>query len=213
MRIVASRPDTRLLSLPWDLPLEEWTEHVVPLPRGLSRHVVRIIRMDTDVYAVKETQEQIAFREYHLLRDLQRMGQPAVVPHGVVTDRPNGQPSALITRFLKFALPYRSLFSHGMRADSIPAVIDALVVLLVRLHLVGFYWGDVSLSNVLFRRNAGALAAYLVDAETGELRRSCRRAYVNAMSRSAARTSSASSWTSRPERSSTASSTRSPSSS
>ena len=42
-------------------------------------------------------------------------------------------------------------------------------MLLVRLHLIGFYWGDVSLSNTLFRRDAGAFAAYLVDAETGEL--------------------------------------------
>ena len=44
------------------------------------------------------------------------------------------------------------------------------MVLLVRLHLADFFWGDVSLSNVLFRRNAGGFAAYLVDAETGELR-------------------------------------------
>ena len=50
------------------------------------------------------------------------------------------------------------------------AALTALVVLLVRLHLAGFFWGDVSLSNVLFRRSAGGFAAYLVDAETGELR-------------------------------------------
>jgi len=42
-------------------------------------------------------------------------------------------------------------------------------VLLVRLHIQGFFWGDVSLSNTLFRRDAGAFAAYLVDAETGRL--------------------------------------------
>ncbi len=36
------------------------------------------------------------------------------------------------------------------------------------MHLAGFFWGDVSLSNVLFRRSAGAFAAYVVDAETGE---------------------------------------------
>jgi hypothetical protein len=47
--------------------------------------------------------------------------------------------------------------------------LDALAVLLVRLHLEGFYWGDVSLSNTLFRRDAGAFAAYLVDVETGTL--------------------------------------------
>ena len=56
-----------------------------------------------------------------------------------------------------------------MTAEHVPTLIDAIVVLLVRLHLAGFYWGDVSLSNVLFRRNAGEFAAYLVDAETGEL--------------------------------------------
>jgi hypothetical protein len=47
-------------------------------------------------------------------------------------------------------------------------MIDAAVVLLVRLHLDGFYWGDCSLSNLLLRRDAGALMAYLVDAETAE---------------------------------------------
>jgi hypothetical protein len=57
-----------------------------------------------------------------------------------------------------------------MTAANLPSLVDAIVVLLVRLHLTGFYWGDVSLSNVLFRRDAGAFAAYLVDAETGELR-------------------------------------------
>ncbi|MDR7251877.1 hypothetical protein J2X46_000849 [Nocardioides sp. BE266] len=174
MRIVASRPDPAILSLPWDTPLEEWPDDVVvPLPRGLSRHIVRIVRLRDRVYAVKETQDDIAFREYRMLRDLQRMGMPAVLPQGVVTGRedPNGDelPAALITQHLQFSLPYRSLFSRGATVADVPVLIDAIVVLLVRLHLAGFYWGDVSLSNVLFRRNAGEFAAYLVDAETGEL--------------------------------------------
>ncbi|WP_148611585.1 DUF4032 domain-containing protein [Nocardioides rubriscoriae] len=175
LHIVANRPDPALLTLPWATPLEEWTDdHVVPLPRGLSRHVVRIVRLRGRTYAVKETVEAIAFREYRLLRDLQRLGLPAVVPQGVVTGRtdPDGEelPSALLTEHLRFSLPYRSLFAHGMTADNLPALVDAIVVLLVRLHLAGFFWGDVSLSNVLFRRTAGDFAAYLVDAETGELR-------------------------------------------
>jgi len=176
LRIVANRPDPALLALPWSTPLEEWTEHVVPLPRGLSRHVVRIVRLGERTYAVKETVEEIAFREYRMLRDLQRMGLPAVVPQGVVTGRvdEHGEPlpAALLTRHLQFSLPYRSLFSHGLTTDNLPSLIDAMVVLLVRLHLAGFYWGDVSLSNVLFRRSAGGFAAYLVDAETGELKSS-----------------------------------------
>jgi hypothetical protein len=175
LRFVASRPNPAIVSLPWSVPLEDWTdEFVVPLPRGLSRHVVRIVRLGNATYAVKETQEPIAFREYRLLRDLQRLGLPAVIPQAVVTGRAghSGEelPTALITQHLSFSLPYRSLFAHGMTADNLPSLVDAIVVLLVRLHLSDFYWGDVSLSNVLFRRDAGAFAAYLVDAETGELR-------------------------------------------
>ena len=173
LRIVASRPDPAIVTLPWSTPLEEWTDdHVVPLPRGLSRHIVRIVRLGQRTYAVKETQEDIAFREYRLLRNLQREGMPTVVPQGVVTGRTDAAGgdlnAALLTEHLQFSLPYRSLFAHGMTADNLPSLVDAIVVLLVRLHLAGFYWGDVSLSNVLFRRSAGEFAAYLVDAETGE---------------------------------------------
>ena len=175
LRIVASRPDPAILTLPWSTPLEEWSdEHVVPLPRGLSRHVVRIIRLGSRTYAVKETNDPIAFREYATLRDMQRLGLPSVVPYGVVAGRVADDgtelQAVLITHHLQFSLPYRSLFSHGLTGDNLPSLVDAIVVLLVRLHLAGFYWGDVSLSNVLFRRNAGEFAAYLVDAETGELR-------------------------------------------
>ncbi len=175
LRIVASRPDPAIVTLPWSTPLEEWTDdYVVPLPRGLSRHVVRIVRLHDRTYAVKETVEEIAFREYRLLRDLQQLGLPAVVPQGVVTGRVDSSgeelPAALLTQHLHFSLPYRSLFAHGLSGEHLPSLIDALVVLLVRLHLADFFWGDVSLSNVLFRRSAGGFAAYLVDAETGELK-------------------------------------------
>src|SRR3954454_17536324 len=180
LHFVASRPDPEIVRLPWSVPLDQWSEdYVVPLPRGLSRHIVRIVRLGDHTYAIKETQEEIAFREYRLLRDLQRLGLPAVKPVGVVTGRENGDgeelPCALLTEHLAFSLPYRALFAHGTSADSLPNLVDALVVLLVRLHLADFYWGDVSLSNVLFRRSAGGFAAYLVDAETGELRPSLSR--------------------------------------
>ncbi|MFC7648798.1 hypothetical protein ACFQX6_56460 [Streptosporangium lutulentum] len=59
--------------------------------------------------------------------------------------------------------------SGTLRPETLNRLMDALAVLLVRLHLSGFYWGDCSLSNILFRRDAGSFAAYLVDAETGEL--------------------------------------------
>src|SRR3954449_12254094 len=174
VRMVATKPNPALVTLPWHLSLDEWGDDVVvPLPRGISRHIVRIVRLGQDVYAVKQTREQWANREYRLLRDLRRLGLPAVEPVGVVSGRETDDDEeiepALVTRHLQYSLPYRSLFSHGLPHDSLPKILDALVVLLVRLHLAGFFWGDVSLSNVLFRRSAGEFAAYLVDAETGEL--------------------------------------------
>jgi len=174
LQITAADPDPALLDLPWPLPLESWpADRLAALPRGISRHVVRFVRHEGAVLAVKEITEKVAQREYGLLRALYRMDLPVVEPVGVVTGRrdPFGDEleSALITRHLQFSLPYRALFSQSLRADTATRLVDALAVLLVRLHLSGFYWGDVSLSNTLFRRDAGAFAAYLVDAETGEL--------------------------------------------
>jgi hypothetical protein len=174
LRISATDPHPGLLSLPWQLPLEDWKgDLLVPLPRGISRHVVRFVRLGDRVYAVKETREEIALGEYRLLRDLRRLKAPAVDPVGVVTGRAtdSGEPiePCLVTRHLMSSLPYRELFSRGVRPDTLPKLVDALVALLTRLHLAGFFWGDCSLSNALFRRSAGEFAAYLVDAETGEL--------------------------------------------
>jgi tRNA A-37 threonylcarbamoyl transferase component Bud32 len=180
VRIVATKPNPALVTLPWHLDLEEWGDDVVvPLPRGISRHVVRIVRVGSEIYAVKQTREHMANREYRLLRDLRRLGLPSVDPVGVVSGRVDVHGEdiepMLVTRHLQYSLPYRSLFSHGLPQESLPKILDALVVLLVRLHLAGFFWGDVSLSNVLFRRSAGEFAAYLVDAETGELHQSLSR--------------------------------------
>lgn len=172
-RFLSAQPNARLIPLPWGTPLEQWPENLlVALPRGISRHVVRFIRVGDDTYAAKEVVEHLALHEYRILHDLTRAGTPAVEPIGVVTHRrgADGTPlnPILLTRHLQFALPYRTLFSSGVRQDTVTRLLDALVVLLARLHLQGFLWGDVSLSNVLFRRDAGAFAAYLVDAETGE---------------------------------------------
>ncbi len=172
MTAAPQAPD--LLDLPWSVPLEEWpSEQLVALPRGISRHVVRFVRLRSSVYAVKEVGRHAAEREYRLLRSLQRLGVPSVEAVAVVNGRqsPDGEPleTALVTRHLQFSLPYRALFSRTLRPDTLVRLLDALAALLVRLHLAGFYWGDCSLSNTLFRRDAGAFAAYLVDAETGEL--------------------------------------------
>lgn len=174
LQITAVSPDPALFDLPWHIPLEQWPEDLLAAyPRGISRHVVRFVRVSGRVLAIKEIGEVVAHREYELLRDLRRLDLPSVKPVGVITGRadPQGRPldSVLITKHLKFSLPYRVLFSRYMAPNMATRLIDALTVLLVRLHVEGFYWGDVSLSNTLFRRDAGSFTAYLVDAETGDL--------------------------------------------
>jgi hypothetical protein len=172
----SSGPDpTDLLTLPWSTPLIEWPKDLmVSLPRGISRHIVRFVRIGGIVYAIKEIFPALAEKEYGLLRELNKRQIPCVTPVGVVSDRVTADgtvlDSALVTKHLRFSLPYRALFSRRMDPDLEPKLLDALAELLVKLHLGGFSWNDCSLSNTLFRRDAGALSAYLVDAETGDLR-------------------------------------------
>jgi len=173
-RFLAARPDADLIRLPWQVPLADWpTQHLVALPRGISRHVVRFLQVGDQFLAAKEILEEVAVQEYRLLGELKRLGVPSVEPVGVVLGRVDveGNPldPILLTRHLPFSLPYRSLFYPGVKHETVNRLLDAMVVLFARLHLSGFYWGDVSLSNILFRRDAGEFAAYLVDAETGEL--------------------------------------------
>ena len=168
--------------LPWQINLEEWPEDpALAEKRGISRHVVRLVRStddpDSEVYAVKETVSEFANREYKALRELAHLGAPSVQSIAVIEGRTNSAneelPCALVTRFLPYSLPYRVLLSgKDVTSNDITMMANALALLLVQLHLLGFWWGDCSLSNTLFRRDAEAFAAYLVDAETGEFQKS-----------------------------------------
>ena len=172
-QVVARTGNPDFLDLPWELPLAKWrSPRLVEVAHGISRHVVRFVDYDGVLYALKELPRRPAEREYRLLRDLGRDSLPVVKIVGVVTGRTTAQDqeldAVLITRYLDFSLPYRVLFSGRGVPDLRNRLLDALSQLLVRLHLDGFFWGDCSLSNTLFRRDAGELAAYLVDAETAE---------------------------------------------
>ena len=176
MRFVFTPPADHaagLLTLPWSVPLANWQDDrlVEIRQRGISRHVVRFAYDDGTLYALKELSERLARREYRLLRALADRGIPAVEAIGIAVDRDPSNPEAdaiLVTKFLTFATTYRAVFSHPRGIQPIDGLLDALVELLVRLHLSGFFWGDCSLSNTLFRHDAGTLEAYLVDAETSE---------------------------------------------
>jgi hypothetical protein len=174
LNITASTVEPGLLALPWDIPLENWPDDTITaLPKGISRHIVRFVQLDGYVIAIKETTDEMAQGEYDMLRNLQKIDVPCVEPVAVIQSRTdtlgNPLPSALVTRHLKFSMPFRALYSTTLRPETAQRLVDSLALLLVRLHNVGFFWGDVSLSNTLFRRDAGSFAAYLVDAETGRL--------------------------------------------
>ncbi|MBN1959888.1 MAG: DUF4032 domain-containing protein [Deltaproteobacteria bacterium] len=170
LQVSPEHPD--FLDLPWSQPLARWSEHcnrLIEVERGISRHTVLFTQYKNAIYAIKELPPEVSKREYEALRWLEENGLPAVVPAGharVITEE--GETSILITRFLDDSLPYRTLFQNPGLERYRTRLLDSIAALLVRLHLAGFFWGDFSLSNTLFRRDAGQLQAYLVDAETSE---------------------------------------------
>ncbi len=173
LQFIPRKEPPDLLDLPWDTPLEAWDHaRLVRMAKGASRHVVRFVSDGDRVYALKETTASDAEREYGMLRLLDSENLPVVEAVGLVTGRQTpageGLGAVLVTRYLDYALPYGYLFSIEGGYGLGRRLVDAAVVLLVRIHVEGFYWGDCSLANLLFRRDAGELMAYLVDAETAE---------------------------------------------
>ncbi len=173
MRFVFSPPAGEvagLLTLPWAQPLADWRDDrmVEIRQRGISRHVVRFAAESGELFALKSISELLARREYRMLRSLADLSIPAVEVVGIVVDRGRDEDAILVTRFLDYASTYRAVFSRPRGGPPVDRLLDALVELLVRLHLSGFFWGDCSLSNALFRADAGTFQAYLVDTETSE---------------------------------------------
>ncbi len=171
MRLQIANPSqhAELAALPFAERLDDWDLPNVSDVGGLHRHVVRLVEYEEESFVVKELPDRLALREYRLLRELAEAGLPTAEVVAVLTGKPEVD-GMVVTRHLDYSLPYRSLLSG--RGLIIPflgeRVLDAMVGLLVRIHLAGFFWGDCSLSNTLFRRDAGALSAYIIDLETGE---------------------------------------------
>lgn len=158
-----------LLDLPWETPLADWTdERLIEVPTaGIHRHVVRFLETRLGIFVLKELPDELVRREYGRLRELADVSIPAVEVVAACLDR-HDQDSILVTRYLAYSATYRRLLSTIQAGPQFDALIGAMVELLVRLHLAGFLWGDCSLSNTLFKLDAGDLEAYLVDAETME---------------------------------------------
>jgi hypothetical protein len=161
-----------LLELPWELPLAEWSAGRADfreLPVGPSRHLVRFVRDESQLYALKEEPLGVARREYEILRLLETLELPAVTPVGLA-EAPERGSAILVTEFLAHSLQYRRLLMRLPSGSVLyrDRLLDAMASLLVDLHRGGVYWGDCSLANTLFRRDGDKIQAYLVDAETSE---------------------------------------------
>jgi hypothetical protein len=166
-------PNPDFLELPWNLPLTKWAgvcSRLEEVDQGISRHPVLYVNFDGSLYALKEMPTAIAEVEYNHLSVIQELSLPAISPIGYAeTQTSDGPASVLITRYLNHSIPYRTLFMRDSLNRYHEYLLDAIAGLLVQIHLAGVYWGDCSLSNTLFRRDAGELKAYLVDAETSEI--------------------------------------------
>lgn len=168
----AGHPD--FLDLPWSTPLAEWdVPSLVELPKGISRHTVRFVATESGIYAIKELPERPARNDYTVLRQLEEVAAPAVKAVGLVTQRssdPQAEISAaLITAYESFAFSYRELMAGPGFGPNRSRMLDAFAYLLVQLHLMGCFWGDCSLSNVLYRWDADTIETVMVDAETAAL--------------------------------------------
>lgn len=170
--IRAGNPD--FVEYPWEEPLATWDiPQLVDLPKGISRHTVRFVDTGGRIYVIKELPERAARNDYEVLRDLEGSSAPAVVPAGIVTgrtaDRHAEESAALITRYESFSFSYRELLAGAGFGGNRTRMLDAFAYLLVQLHLTDCFWGDCSLSNVLYRWDADAIRTIMVDAETASI--------------------------------------------
>lgn len=175
LNIRPGNPD--FLDLDWSRPINEWSgPRLIDLPTGVHRHPVRFVAYDEGVYAIKELSRRLAGHELTVLRTLGSRIRPVASAVGVVErgwlDPTIEGAGAIITRYVEFAFTYRELISGGGFGPRRDQMLDAFAGLLVELHLAGCYWGDCSLSNVLYRYDANTIQAIMIDAETVELRES-----------------------------------------
>lgn len=184
-----SEDTKRLEGLPWDFPLEEWSDHgVIPLSirRGESRHPVIFVERESFRYAIKETTPHMAEREISSLREIERRGIPALSPVGCVTvpaapilieaAGPGSVPQYIsgdrgytVTRLAPRVIPQVLLFRMPFTRKNKRRIWSAVAILLVELHEHGVFWGDPSLANILVRIDGRSILAIMADAETTEL--------------------------------------------
>lgn len=183
-----------LQRFPWHKPLEEWNRseaNFLQIKSGLSRHLVRFVRVRRKSFAIKETSAETALREFAAYSRLRQMKIPTLLPVGTVI-RDEGDVAVeteigkqiehhetgyIVTQLLEFAIPNYFLFRRAFTKTNRARIWDTIIRLFVELHIKGVYWGDASLSNmmIVFAKEEvpeiglrTVLRALLADAETVE---------------------------------------------
>jgi len=172
LQVRSNHPD--FLDLPWERPVAEWVSpRLVDMPAGVHRHPVVFAAYEEGVYVIKELSRRLAHNEYRVLRLLREHTQRSAEPVGLAErdwiDPHDEGAGVVITRYVDHAFPYRRLVSGAGFGARRSQMLDALAGLLVELHMAGCYWGDCSLSNVLYRFDAGQIEAIMIDGETSKL--------------------------------------------
>ena len=172
IHIRPGHPD--FLDLDWTAPIGVWDGgRLVDMPTGIHRHPVVFVAYNEGVYAIKELPLPVARHEFEALRTLEeRTTRTAravgLIERGWWDDHDEGA-GVVITQFAEYAFPYRELVSGAGFGRHRGRLLDAFAGLLVELHLAGAYWGDCSLSNILYRWDGASIETVMVDAETAEL--------------------------------------------
>lgn len=172
---IHTRPDhPDFVDLDWTKPIGEWTtDRLIVMPTGIHRHEVVFVAYAEGIYAIKELPARFSRHEFDALRAMEGRTRHAAIAVGHV-ERPWVDPhdewaGAVITQYVQHAFPYRSLISGIGFGDRRDALLDAFAGLLVELHLAGFFWGDCSLSNILYRWDGSSIEAVMIDAETSRV--------------------------------------------
>ncbi len=172
LHVRPGHPD--FLDLDWDAPINDWEgPRLVDLPTGVHRHPVRFLAYEEGLYAIKELPLRLALHEFEMLRTLATRVRNVVKAVAVAERRwlnPHTEGAGVVmTEYVQFAFSYRELITGGGFGARRNQMLDAFAGLLVELHLAGCFWGDCSLSNVLYRYDAATIEAVMIDGETVRL--------------------------------------------
>jgi len=177
---------TELENLPWNLPLETWSDKQIKfldIRKGISKHTVRFIKTKDFSFAVKQTSPISAYFESETFTKLINKGIHTLIPAGYVFYKKNlfeknsedDGLAFIITLLEAKSIPHSILFKWDFSEESRKTIYKAAAELLAVLHHNNIFWGDASLSNILIKfiktrnelgKTQTELKAFLSDSET-----------------------------------------------